>query len=142
VVTSLSSRPLVHGEAVGSVLLSQRALSLWGGIDPETGRIVDPRHDRCGETVSGRIFALPAEKGSSTGSAILLELARTGRAPAAIIVREPAVAIAVGAIVAGELYGRRIPVFCVDESGFAVLEDGETIRITEAGKIERTRGEP
>jgi len=127
--------PIIPGETHGSILLSRRPLSLWGGIDPQTGEIIDHRHDRFGESVVGRVFVLPSEKGSSTGSAVLLELARIGKGPAAIITRYPSPILALGSIIARELYDVVLPVLRVSEDGFSSLSDGAAIHITADGNI-------
>jgi predicted aconitase with swiveling domain len=134
-VALAAGRPIVPGEARGAVLLSERALSLWGGIDPKTGQIIDHRHDRCGEFVAGRVFALPSEKGSSTGSAVLLELVRIGKAPSAIITRSLAPILALGSIIARELYDVGLPILLISEDEFGALPDGETVQIDSAGEV-------
>jgi len=128
---------MVVGEAEGIVLRSDRAISLWGGIDPSSGRIIDRRHDRHGESIVGRVFAIPAEKGSSTGSAVLLELIRAGLAPAGIVTSETAPILAVGSIVAEELYGAGIPIVCLGPRDWTKLVDGEWVRIGGDGSITR-----
>ena len=101
---------VVAGEARGTLVLSQQPISLWGGMRPETGELIDERHDRCGVNVAGKVFAFPAEKGSSTGSAVLLEAIRRGVSPAAILTIKTAPIVALGAVVAQELWGRTAPV--------------------------------
>lgn len=130
-------RPIVPGEATGTVLRSARAISLWGGVDPQTGEIIDPHHDRCGESIVGRVFVFPGEKGSSTGSAVLLELARRGLAPAALITSALAPVVALGAIVAEELYGTAIPVILVSQDEMAELADGDRLRVRVDGTLRR-----
>lgn len=128
-------RPIIPGDAHGCVLLAKRPLSFWGGIHPETGLIIDHRHDRYGESVVGRIFAFPAEKGSSTGSAVLLELARIGKGPAAILTREMAPILALGSIIAEELYNVAVPIFLVTDRQFEALSDGESVHISKDGTV-------
>lgn len=128
-------RPIIPGDAQGRVLLSGRSLSLWGGVNPKTGLIIDHRHDRYGESVVGRVIALPSEKGSSTGSAVLLELVRIGKAPSAIITCELAPILALGAIIAGELYKATLPILLISEKEFAALSDGEMVHITSDGIV-------
>jgi len=134
-VTLAVGSPIVSGEVRGSVLLSEKSLSLWGGIDPKTGQIIDNRHDRYGEFLVGRVFAFPAEKGSSTGSAVLLELIRIGKAPAAIITRHLAPILALGSIVARELYDVGLPILLLSEGEFGALSDGETVQIDYDGTV-------
>jgi predicted aconitase with swiveling domain len=135
-VSTLKGRPIISGQAEGRVLLASRSISFWGGVDPTSGQIIDRRHDRHGESVAGRIFAFPAEKGSSTGSAILLELIRVGRAPAAIVTQHLAPILALGAIVAEELYGLTIPIVQLSEADFERLSDGERVRLFTDGIIQ------
>jgi predicted aconitase with swiveling domain len=133
----VNGEAIVPGDAEGVVLRSERAISLWGGADPATGRIIDWRHDRHGASIAGRIFVVPAEKGSSTGSAVLLELIRVGAAPAAIVTREVTPILALGAIVADELYGVSIPVVRVRPEDWDSLVDGERIHVRADGSIEQ-----
>ncbi len=134
---TLNGRPVVPGDAAGTVLHSKRSLSLWGGIDPRTGRIIDRRHDRHGEAVGGRVLVFPAEKGSSTGSAVLLELIRVRRAPASIVTSQLAPILALGAILAEELYGASIPIVLLSPDDLESLDDGEQVRVRPDGSIER-----
>ena len=132
----VQGRPLVPGCAQGMALVSEKPISFWGGVDPKTGKIIDQRHDRCGEAVGNRICVFPAEKGSSTASAVLLELARIGRAPAAIITLEVAPILMLGAMIAQQLYEVTIPVLRMNERDLAKVRDGEHMRISVDGRIE------
>jgi predicted aconitase with swiveling domain len=134
-VESSTSRFIVPGAVQGVLLLSQQPLSLWGGIDPKTGQIIDQRHDKAGECAAGRILAIPSEKGSSTGSAVLLELIRIGKAPAAIVTCHLAPILALGSIIAKELYDVSLPILLVSEDSFAGLRDGEPVQIETNGTI-------
>jgi len=134
-VVAKSGKVTVPGKAHGELLLSHQALSLWGGIDPRTSQIIDQRHDRAGEITSGKVLAIPSEKGSSTGSAVLLELVRIGKAPAAIITCHLAPVLALGAIVARQLYNLSLPIVLVSENAFASLRDGEEAIIDIDGSI-------
>jgi predicted aconitase with swiveling domain len=95
---------LVPGEGgEGEALVLSAAISFWGGVDPATGRIADVRHPEFGADVSGRILFLPATIGSSSASAVLLELVRNGHAPAALVLHEPDAILLLGLIVAREM---------------------------------------
>lgn len=104
------ARTLVPGDASGPALVLDEPLSFWGGVDPTTGEIVDARHPQRGANVAGRILVMPSGRGSSSSSSVLAEAIRAGTAPAAIVLAEPDPILALGAIVARELYGRSIPV--------------------------------
>lgn len=127
--------PLVSGSASGQTLVSDDPISFWGGVDPETGTIIDRRHDRCGESIIHRICFFPSEKGSSTASAVLLELARTGKAPGAIVTVEPPPVLMLGAIIAERLYGVAIPVLRIKREDFHRFESGQHVRISVDGEI-------
>ena len=129
------ARAVVPGEATGTVLRCEDPISLWGGVDPKTGKIIDPRNDRCGESITGRVFVFPGEKGSSTGSAVLLELARRGLAPAALITGALAPVAALGSIVAEELYDVVVPVVQVAPEELTGFEDGDRLSIGAEGVL-------
>ena len=100
----LRARVLVSGEAEGVAAVSREPLSLWGGLSPETGEIIDKRHELAGQVVTGHILVLPSGRGSSTSSATLMESIKAGVAPAAIITMRVDPILALGAIVSDELY--------------------------------------
>ena len=106
-------RTLVAGTAAGEVLVLEEPLSFWGGIDPGTGEVVDVRHPQRGENVAGRVLVMPSGRGSSSSSSVLAECVRAGTAPAAIVLAQPDPILALGAIVARELYGRAPPIVVV-----------------------------
>jgi predicted aconitase with swiveling domain len=109
---------LVPGRASGPVLALAAPLSLWGGVDPATGVIVEPRHPDAGRSVAGRILTMPAARGSSSSSSILAELLRRGVGPLAIVLGEPDEILVVGSIAAGELYGAVCPVLLVGSEAY------------------------
>ena len=131
----LSGKPVIAGVAEGVALVSREPISLWGGLDPHTGEIIDRRHDRCGETVTGRVFAFPHGKGSSTASGILLESIRAGTAPAAIVNVRTSPILALGSIVADELYGRSVPLVVLPEDAFCSIADGDHLAIEPDGTV-------
>ena len=104
------ARTLVAGEATGPALVLEEPLSFWGGIDPATGLIVDVHHPQRGGSVTGTVLVMPAGRGSSSSSSVLAEAIRVGTAPAAIVLHAVDPIVALGAIVARELYGFTIPV--------------------------------
>jgi len=100
----------VAGDAQGPALVLDEPLSFWGGVDPATGDIIDVHHPQCDANVAGCVLVMPSGRGSSSSSSVLAEAIRAGTAPAAIVLGEPDPILALGAIVARELYGRTIPV--------------------------------
>ncbi|MCP8940442.1 DUF126 domain-containing protein [Alsobacter sp. SYSU M60028] len=94
---------LLPGAGEGDVLALTHPISFWGGVDPRTGNIIDARHPQRGECVAGRVLALPGTIGSSSASAVLLELVHAGKAPAAILMTEPDAILLLGLVVAREM---------------------------------------
>jgi predicted aconitase with swiveling domain len=95
---------LVPGAAgAGEALVLTAPISFWGGVDPKSGRIADVRHPQCGQSVAGKVLFLPGTIGSSSASAVLLELVRAGLAPAALVLHEPDAILLLGLIVAREM---------------------------------------
>jgi predicted aconitase with swiveling domain len=117
-------RTLAPGRARGEVLVLDEPLSFWGGMDPATGQVVDRHHPQAGESLAGRVVVMRSGRGSSSSSSVLTEAIRVGTAPAAVVMAEPDVIVALGSIVAAELYGSEVPVACVADAGFDVLPRG------------------
>ena len=101
---------LVPGEGRGEALVLDEPLSFWGGVDPASGEIVDRRHPQAGRSVAGKVLVMPSGRGSSSSSSVLAEAIRAGTGPAAIVLLEPDRILALGALVAAELYGSSVPV--------------------------------
>jgi predicted aconitase with swiveling domain len=120
------------GEAEGEALVFSQPLSFWGGIDAETGDIIDHSHPGLGQNVAGRILVMPSGRGSSSSSSVLAEAIRRGTAPAGILMERPDPILAVGAIVAEFLYGISMPLVVCDIGGI-VSGDRIAIGIPENG---------
>jgi predicted aconitase with swiveling domain len=124
---------VVPGKCEGEILVSSQPISFWGGVDPVTGCINDPRHDLFGQSISGKVLVFPFGKGSSTTSLIILELARVDKAPAAIINLRTEPILATGPIVCKHLYGKEIPVVTLDEGAFQILKTGQHVVVNASG---------
>lgn len=134
-MTRFQAHVLVDGPASGPALVLPEALSLWGGLDPETGEIIDRRHPNSGENVAGKVLVLPIGRGSSSASSILLEAVRQGKAPAAIVLAETDAILALGAAVAREMYDQAPPVVVVEPGVYAQIKTGQFININAEGVI-------
>ena len=131
----IEARVSVAGEAAGKALVLAEPLSLWGGLNPETGEIIDRRHPQAGEIVTGKVLVLPSGRGSSSASSILLEAVRAGTAPTAIITAVPDPILALGAAVAREMYDDAPPVLVVDMAIYNQIHTGDTIRVERDGRL-------
>jgi cis-L-3-hydroxyproline dehydratase len=98
------STALVQGNASGEIVVCEEGLSFWGGVDPDTGVIIDSHHPNHTASLAGRIVLMPTSRGSCSGSGVLLQLARNGHAPAALIFREEENILTLGAMIAGQLF--------------------------------------
>jgi predicted aconitase with swiveling domain len=128
---------LVPGEAGGPALALDAPLSLWGGLDPTTGDIIDQRHPQWGANVAGKVLVMPVGKGSSSASSILLEAVRLGTAPAAVLLAEPDAILALGAAVARELYRVGPVVMVLDGETYRRIENGRMVKLTGEGIVQR-----
>ena len=90
--------PVIAGEARGPLLRLDEPISFWGGVDPHTGAITQPRHPNYRQRIAERVLALPGSIGSSSGSAILLELIHNGRSPRAIIMDDVDAILLIGVL--------------------------------------------
>jgi predicted aconitase with swiveling domain len=131
----MRGRVLAAGTAEGPALRLDEPLSLWGGVDAASGEVIDARHPQRGTSVTGRVLVMPSVRGSSSSSSVLAELVRAGCAPAAILLGEPDLILAVGAAVAEELYGSRLPVVQLAADDLAAVPDGTAVSISEAGEV-------
>ena len=115
----MKGRVIKAGKAGGIALVSPEPIGFLGGVDPETGLVVEPGHPLQGECVTGRVLVFPTGKGSTVGSYTLYRMAVSGTAPAAIINAESEAIVAVGAIIAD------IPM--VDQVEIARIQTGDRV---------------
>lgn len=126
----LTGTALHDGAAMGRLFVLQKPLSFWGGVDPEKGIVADPRHPQHGQELAGRILVMKRTIGSSSSSAIMLELLRNGVSPAGIVLGRPDAILMLGILVAGELGYPTVPVVQVNESAIGPLARAEGRRAT------------
>ena len=136
---TFQAKVLVAGTAVGEALVLSEPLSLWGGLNPETGEIIDRRHPQAGQIVTGRVLVLPSGRGSSSASSILLEAVKQGTAPAAIITSETDGILALGAAVAREMYDQTPPVLVLAPDDYAQIQTGQSLKISSDGILKMER---
>ncbi len=132
-VTDISeARILIPGEAEGPLLRLGAPISFWGGVDPKTGRIADPRHPDHGTSIAGTVLAVSATIGSSSSSAVMLELMRGGQAPAALLLGAVDAILTLGVVVAREMGYGVIPVLAASSEAIAALpENGTRLRVAD-----------
>ncbi|KAL4895503.1 hypothetical protein BDV59DRAFT_156040 [Aspergillus ambiguus] len=118
---NLRGQCLVPGTASAELLYSSTGLSFWGGVDPSTGRIVDHHHPLNGQSIVGRVLAIPCGRGSCSGSTVMLELLLNQHAPAALIFEQPEQILTLGVLVGNALFSQSIPVLILSPADFIHL---------------------
>jgi predicted aconitase/predicted aconitase with swiveling domain len=117
----LAGRAIKPGVAEGIALVSPEPLGFLGGVDPETGIVIEPGHALQGACVAGRVLVFPTGKGSTVGAYTLFRMAQAGTAPAAILNATSEAIVAVGAIISG------IPM--VDQVEIQRIRTGDRVRV-------------
>jgi uncharacterized protein len=119
----LHGRCIYNDKVKGTALVSSQAISFFGGVDPETGIVVERGHDLEGQCISGKVLVFPTGKGSTVGSYTLYRLKHNGVAPIAILNAECETITAVGCIIS--------EIACVDQLPIQEINDGMSIKIDE-----------
>ena len=117
----LQGRSIFGGSAQGEALVTSQAISFFGGIDPETGTVVERGHELEGQSIAGKVLVFPTGKGSTVGSHTLYRLKHNGHAPLAILNAECETITAVGCIIA--------EITCVDQLPIQEIQSGSLVRI-------------
>src|SRR5512134_149711 len=120
----LQGRKISAGSATGPALVTSMGISFYGGVDPETGIILEKGHELEGESIAGKVLVFPTGKGSTVGSYTLYRLKKAGLAPAAIVNAEAETITAVGCIISDIPCVDRIPIEKI-RTGMQVSVDGE-----------------
>ncbi len=114
----------VSGKREGDLLTTHQPVSFWGGVDPEKGIIIDPRHELFGASVAGKVLAFPYGKGSAAAPMVILELVRAKKAPAALVQIDVDPLLVSGPVICKHFYNETMPVVTVDHEGFRLLITG------------------
>ena len=117
----IKGRIIYKGKAEGEALTTVQPISFYGGVDPNTGVIIEKGHELQGQSVKDKILVFPQGKGSTVGSYTLYRLKKNRVAPAGIINRECETIIAVGAIIS------EIP--CIDKIDVNQIKTGDKVHI-------------
>jgi len=129
----LPATALTPGTAAGRLTVLAAPLSLWGGFSIFTGSIIDANHPQQGVCLTGRILAMRFARGSSSSSSALVESARAGTAPAAIVLGRPDPILIIGSLVAFDLYQVAIPILVLAPEHWPDLADGAATTISTSG---------
>lgn len=94
----IECRNISKGKASGELIVSDEAISFLGGVNPETGEVIDPNHELKGQSIKDKILFIPGGKGSTVGSYVIFQMKKNNTAPRAIICLKAEPIIATGAI--------------------------------------------
>jgi len=117
----LKGRIISKGIAKAEALVTSQSISFYGGVNPDTGIVVEKGHELEGKNIKGKILVFPNGKGSTVGSYTLYRMKKNNTAPAGMINKECETIVAVGAIISD------IP--CVDKVDTSKIKTGDIVRI-------------
>jgi predicted aconitase with swiveling domain len=125
---TLTGRVLHPGSSSGELLILDQPISFWGGVDHH-GVIIDVHHPQCGVSVAGKVLVMTSGRGSSSATAVLAELIRAKKAPAAMIFTECDIILVIGALVSAELYQIQMPMVELTEELYAKIPKAGSISV-------------
>jgi predicted aconitase with swiveling domain len=130
VMTGKSIKKL--GVVEGTALVTTDLVAFWGGTDWETGEIVEVGHEARGKNVAGKILVFPAGKGGAGDTFGWYYLAKSGKAPKALICNRPQNTTLAGALLTDTpiIYGFEEEVEKVIRTGDHVQVDSDSGEIT------------
>ena len=129
------SKVIVGGNIEGEVLFSNIPLSFWGGVNVSDGSVMDVRHDLHGQCIKDKVLCIPYDKGSCSGSGIMLEMIRRKTAPSAILCVEAEPVLSLGSVMGYRIYQRGVVIHTVTEDTYQALKNVKSVIIEEDGKI-------
>lgn len=109
---------LCEGEAEAEVLRINAPISFWGGVSPDTSCVTQAGHPQHGQSVAGKIVVIPELVGSSSSSAVLLELIYQRIAPAGLILGAADAILPVGVLVSRQMGWGGLPVLAIPNPPF------------------------
>ncbi|MEM2896887.1 MAG: DUF126 domain-containing protein [Candidatus Bathyarchaeia archaeon] len=128
----IRGKSAVKGFAEGEALVSKSRISFTGGVDPETGIVIEKGHELEGKRVTGKILIFPSGKGSVGASTALYSMNKKGILPKAIANVELDPPLVFGALMI------KLPlVYDIPKDIFDKIASGDYIKLdANEGKIE------
>lgn len=115
----LEGRKIYKGTAEAEAIVTREGISFYGGVDPDTGKVVEVGHELEGQTITGKVLVFPTGKGSTVGSYTMYRMKKNNTAPVAIVNEQIDTIVAVGCIIS------EIP--CVDKINISNIKNGQII---------------
>jgi len=123
----LTGRKIFKGKVTGEALVTKDSISFYGGVDPENGVVVEKGHELEGKSINDKILVFPSGKGSTVGSYVIYQMAKTGKGPKALILHDCEAIVAVGCIIS------EIP--CVDQIDITQITTGMNVTVDADNQI-------
>ena len=117
----MKGRMISPGKVEGEAIVSTEPIGFYGGIDINTGIVIEKGHMLEGQSVKDKILVFPNGKGSTVGSYVIYGIAKNRVGPKAIVNKETETIVATGAILAG------IP--CVDQIDISKIHTGDVLEV-------------
>lgn len=122
------------GAAQGEALVLTAPISFWGGIDPQSSKVTLAGHPQHGQAIAGKVLIIPELIGSSSSSAIMLELIYKNIAPAALLLGGHDAILPIGVVVAAQMGWKTLPMILLETPNYST---GANLRVTNDGQIIR-----
>ena len=126
---TFSGRVIRSGRAEGRALVSPAPIGFLGGVDPDTGIVLEPGHPLQGRSIKGAVLVFPTGKGSTVGSYTILRLSRSGAGPVAMVNENSEAIVAVGAIISDIPMVDQVDISQIREGDWVTV-DGATVTVT------------
>ena len=117
----LEGRKIYKGTVEGEAIVTKDGISFYGGVDPDSGQVVEVGHELEGKTITGKVLVFPTGKGSTVGSYTMYRMRKNNTAPVAIVNKQIDTIVAVGCIIS------EIP--CVDQIDIKKIQTGQKIMV-------------
>ena len=124
----LKGRIIYKGKAEGEALVTSQPISFYGGVDPNTGVVIEKGHELQGQSVKGKILVFPQGKGQHSGQLHACTASKkNGAAPAGMINKETETIVAVGAIISEIPFVDKVDVSKFKTGDKVTVEDGSVV---------------
>jgi len=130
---TLQGRGITSGCCKGTAVVSEKPLSFLGGVDYNSGVVIEKNHDLKGESLKDKVLCFPSGHGSTVGSYVLYSLVKKGLGPKAIVNQVADTVVVVGAIIA------EIPM--VDQIDIKQIKTGAIIEVDGDKGTVKVKGE-
>lgn len=132
---TLKGRKVIGGMAEGEAVVTKQPVSFLGGVNPDSGMVVEKGHEAEGQCITDKVFVFPRGKGSTAGPYIIYAMAKRKTAPIAMINVEAEPIIAVGSAM-----GNIPMVDRLDQNPLEVISTGDHVKIDgDKGIVEVTK---